>query len=122
VISPTDLRAFDEEQIKRIVEADQIDQMVQSPAWKWWEDRLTEIVDHAKREVLEAPTYNAQVSADTLRKYQLTDEIVSTLRAEIIGRLSERDELVSDPKDQMAVILKEQLNDRISTSGNPARD
>jgi len=122
VIRPTDQQAFTEEQIQRVLEAEQIEQMVGLPAWLWLEKRFNELVTQSMSEALRCKTEHPPVAIDAMRRWQITDEIVSTLRAEIQGRIDERDALFSNSNDRMAVILQEQLNGRFSSSGDPAAD
>ena len=102
---------FSSEQVERCRLATDIENMLSLRAWRWVEDRWTAMIDDAERAALRADT-SCGGGIDQLRRWQLTDEIVSTLRADIQSILAERDQLLDNPADYQAVMLKEKLNAR----------
>jgi len=101
---------FSDEQIQAVREASEIQKMIELPAWRWFEDRLAELVSQSCKEVLKVNTSDPIKALDAVRRWQLNDEVISTIRSEISSKLSARDALVEDPNDQMAVLIKEHLN------------
>jgi len=83
---PTREVPYSEEQLQRLQLAKALKSLVEHPAWPWWESRLTARVAAAQNAALHAPPAAA---AETLRSWQLTDEIVSSIRYEIESVLDE---------------------------------
>jgi len=101
---------FGQEEISAVVEASHIEALIQMQGWVWFEDRLTDLVNQSKEKALNVKTENSEQALDAVRRWQLTDEVVSTIRAVITERLENAQQLVSNPQDRMAVILQEQIN------------
>jgi hypothetical protein len=106
---PTDI-PYSEEEVKAVIEAHHIEQLIGMEGWRWFEDRLTDLVEISKEKALNVKTGNAEEALDAVRRWQLTDETVSTIRSVIHERLGNAEQLVNNPNDRMAVTLKEQLN------------
>ena len=83
---PTREVPYSEEQLQRLQLAKALKSLVEHPAWPWWESRLTARVAAAQNAALHAPP---AASSEALRSWQLTDEIVSSIRYEIESVLDE---------------------------------
>ena len=78
-----------EEQAERLAIANALDALVAHPGWRWVEDRLSALVAEAQHTALQAAG-DSETMLEALRRWQVTDEIVSSLRYEIASRLEER--------------------------------
>ncbi len=101
---------FTDEQLQAVKEANDIEIMIALPAWKWFEDRMTELVNQSRIDVLNVDTSKETETVDAVRKWQLNDENISTIRSEISSRLEARESLINSPSDQMAEFVKEHLS------------
>jgi len=84
-----------EERVQRYALARQLRTLVDTPAWRWWEARLQAHIDEARDLTLHSRT--ADQGQEALRRWQVTDEVISSIRYEIQAILQEfQQELEND--------------------------
>src|SRR5213593_1491626 len=84
---PTHEMPMTEERVQRYALARQLRALVDTPAWRWWEARLQAHIDEARDLTLHSRTVDQ--GQEALRRWQVSDEVVSSIRYEISAILQE---------------------------------
>lgn len=105
------------EQLAIFRQAQQLQALIGHEGWKLIDDHMGAMVADKMKAALHVQTSAAEFAADTLRQWQITDEVVSTIRSFINNTIDTATQLAPQSTIEEAV-LQEQLHGR--SSGDPA--
>lgn len=96
-----------------------LQQLVGMDGWKLIDDMMGSLVLDKMNAALQVQTDSPHKAADTLRQWQITDEVVSTIRSFIHERIETATQLAPQSPLEEA-LLEEELNGRRNAGDDPA--